>query len=179
MLHFTRCAMASLVIAASLVASPALADEKEDLHKVSFIGTQKAITNPPSPCSFDKTKTCLTGTATAAVMGRLIGKGTQTVSFNIDLSDATPNGIGGLCFPLTATVITTAANGATFDFSAVGPDCATGSSDSGPRTGNLTFFISGGTRRFKNATGSGQVIVGDDGSGNQTVSGHGVLLLPE
>ena len=26
---------------------------------------------------------------------------------------------------------------------------------------------------------SGQVIVGDDGSGNQTVSGHGVLLLAE
>jgi hypothetical protein len=91
----------------------------------------------------------------------------------------TPNGIDGPCFPLTATVITTAVNGATFDFNAVGPDCATGSSDSGPRTGNLTFFVSGGTRRFKHATGSVQVIVGDDGSGNQTVSGHGVLLLAE
>jgi hypothetical protein len=101
-----------------------------------------------------------TAAATGTLIGDPMGMATFTFSFNVALETLTSNGQGGNCDRGSGNLIMTAADGSTIQMQHAGLSCNTGVGVASPATSNLTYIITSGTGRFSDATGTGNVVVG-------------------
>jgi hypothetical protein len=80
-------------------------------------------------------------------------------TMSIDLTDATPNGAGGFCYPWNGTgLLTEAKNGATISLPGQGRICEIGTSTSS-LSAEGTFNFENGTGRLAGASGEGNLDV--------------------
>jgi len=106
------------------------------------------------------------------VKGTHVGKGTFTQIDTVLRKLGTPNGSGGYCFPASGTITITASDKSTIIANRVGTLCQVG----GNLTFNATYSITGGTKRFANASGIGISTCSIDESGNVLGFANGSLI---
>jgi hypothetical protein len=104
--------------------------------------------------------------------GTHVGKGTFVQTAIVLWKKGFPNGSGGYCAPASGTITITASDKSTITADRVGILCEVG----GTHTFNGTYFITGGTKRFEGASGTGIATCSVDKSGNVLGFANGSLI---
>lgn len=136
-------------------------------------GTETSLSAPG--CQNIGTHDCTVRSAGTATSSHL-GTGSFVSDLTVHWASATPNGAGGFCAPADGVGTLTAANGDTVTQTESGTVCEVGATSlNAAHTFTGTFANTGGTGRFRSATGGGTVTGGDDGAGNSFYSDSGTI----
>ncbi len=135
-------------------------------------GTETSLS--ASECQFTSAGCTVQSKGTA--ISTHLGKGSYTSTLTINWSASVLQRDGGWCAPATGTGMLTAANGDTLTQYESGTVCETGpSSLTVPHSFIGSFYDTGGTGRFANASGEGTVTGGDNGYGASYFSESGTI----
>ncbi len=117
---------------------------------------------------------CLTATFVGHATSSHLGTGAWSAVLTVPFSGAYPSG-SGVCAPATGTATLTAANGDDVNFTYTGTVCAAGDIFTSAHSFTGTYSITGGSGRFDDASGTGNITAGDDGAGNAFMSDSGTI----
>jgi hypothetical protein len=120
---------------------------------------------------------CVLASFNGSATSSHLGTSAWIANVAVDLTNASPTAGGQICAPAAGTATLPAASGDAVLFSYSGTVCVADPSNllASPHTFTGTYQITGGTGRFENATGMGNITAGDDGSGNAFMSDMGSI----
>jgi len=170
-LYYVRSITLLFILFLSFATTPVLAGPVLDFQAV---GSGTVTYYGPENCQLSDTGCTVVTEGT--VKGKHIGMGTFTNTVTVLWKSGFPNGSSGYCAPASGTETITAADGSTLTAKRVGILCEVGpTGTNGPYTFNGSYFITEGTKRFSEASGSGVQICSVDTDGNVLGFAHGTI----